>query len=81
MCPVLEVPIYPTAVAGTLDLWWQRCNERILKSLDRPFCCIDTVVVWLHKLEMAPFFGEKLLYVFGGLVIHHIHFWLVSFSL
>jgi len=39
------------------------------------------VVVWLHELEMAPFFSEKLFYVYGGLVIHRIPLWLLSFSL
>ena len=31
-------------------------DEMIFECLDSPFCCIDTVVIWFHKLPFK-FFG------------------------
>ena len=33
------------------------CYKRILKCLDGPFRRIDSVVVWLNKLQFALVFG------------------------
>ncbi len=33
------------------------------------------------RVVVGTLFAEKLFYILGGLVIHHIHLWLVSFML
>jgi hypothetical protein len=59
----------------------ERCNEGIFERLDGPFSGVDSMVVWLDKLEFAFFFGKKLLDKFCCLIVHDVDFRLVPLGL
>jgi hypothetical protein len=52
----------------------ERRDERVLPGLDCPLSGVHSVVVGLYQLQFALFFGEELLYVLRGLVVHDVEF-------
>ena len=53
----------------------------VLKGLDCPFCCVDTVIGRFHKLPIIVFFFEECFNRFGCLVVGYIKCWLMEFFL
>ncbi len=53
----------------------ERCDKCIFKRLDGAFCRVDSVIVWLHELQLAIVLRQELFDVFGRLVVHYVEFW------
>ena len=53
----------------------------VLKGLDGPFCCVDTVIGRFHELPISVFCFEEFFNGFGCLVVGYIKGWLMAFVL
>ena len=50
----------------------------VIKGLDGPFCCVDTVIGRLHELTIEVFCFEEFFNRFGCLVVSYIKGWLMA---